>query len=248
MYLFKRGLGLVGILAVVSTMLVISAPSAAAASCSPAQNLQVGYSTVYWPHAQSMRYEGAMASILDRGGYVLCTTDPSPGVNFSTSWVMIQGGNGYAQSGTMYRWGYGTCVKRWAEQAAPGGGFQDFYVGGCSNVGETHRYWEQSYYTGSAWVIRSNIDTTVIRQSTFSPYSWSGTLNVTFFSETYHEESNVPGSASSRQDWSLMQVQNYANDGWYTTCSNANMGVGNSNATSWGVGAPGCNHIQSWTK
>ncbi len=103
--------------------------------------------------------------ITDRGGYILCTTNTNGGMNFSTSWTIVFGtSGGYAQSGTMYRWGYGSCVKGWAEQATSSG-FADYYIGGCSNVGEHHRYWQQALYVNGNWVERSNLDTTIIRQS-----------------------------------------------------------------------------------
>jgi hypothetical protein len=76
-------------------------------------NSQVAYSTNnYFGGPEPATYEGASAMITDRGGYVLCTTDTNGGTNFSTTWTMVFGSNGYAQSGTMYRWGYGSCVKR----------------------------------------------------------------------------------------------------------------------------------------
>lgn len=231
----------------VTSLTTISVPAALATSgCSTAKNLQVGWSTSFWHNPEPMSYEGAGANITDRSGYVLCTTDSNPGVNFVTSWVMIFGNNGLAQSGAMYRWGYGSCVHRWAEQVSPSGVQVDKDLGGCSAPGETHHYWEQSYYTGSAWVMRSNIDSTNIMQSAFSPYSWGGSLQPEFSSEAYHYESQIPGSAASPEDWNGMQVQNLSNDNWYGTCGNANMGNYNGNANDWGQGAPHCDHITAW--
>lgn len=221
-----------------------------AEACGTQQNLQTGWSTNHWTGGpEPMTYEGVSAVILDRGGYVLCTTDTNGGVNFSTTWTMVFGSSGgYAQSGTMYRWGYGTCVKRWAEQNW-GSGWADYYIGGCSNPGESHKYWQQALWTGSAWVERSNIDSTVIHQSSFSPFAtWSTPFHVAFSAETYYAQSHIAGTATAKQDYSSMQVQSFANDGWYGSCGNANLGSYNYNPTRWGVDAPACNHVRTWTR
>lgn len=162
---------------------------------------------------------------------------------------MIQAGRGgYAQAGNMYRWGYGTCVKRWSEQKPPNAAFQDYYIGGCTTPNTSNRFWNQSIYINSAWYMRSNIDTTVIRQSTFSPFAWGSPYHVTFFSETIFAPSTVPGTSDNPEDWTAMQVQNQADDQWYTTCNNAKMGAHNQFPTAWGLFAQNCDHIQSWTK
>jgi hypothetical protein len=175
---------------------VIAFPQAAnAEGCGTNQNLQAGYSTNNWSGAEPLTYEGASAVILDRGGYVLCTTDTNGGTNFSTTWTMVFGNTGgWAQSGTMYRWGYGSCVKRWAEQMqTPNGAWGDYYIGGCSNVGESHRYWQQSLFVGSNWVMRSNIDTTIIHQSGWSPFAnWATPFQVAYSAETWYAQSHIP--------------------------------------------------------
>jgi hypothetical protein len=226
----------------------VAEDSASAASCSAAKNLQATYYTGYYAGSQPDTYEGASAMLTDRGGYVLCTTDTNGGVNFSTSWVMIQtDASHYAQSGTMYRWGYGSCVKRWAEQTPPTGSFQDFYIGGCSSPGAVNRYWEQTLYVSSGWHVRSNIDTTIIRQSTFSPFDWpNGPIGLGFASETYHYESDIPGTSTNRQDWSSMQAQRFTNDQWYGTCNEAYFGKHVDNPA-WSNYAPHCDHTQAWT-
>ncbi len=105
-------------------------------------------------------------------------------------------------------------MRRWVEEEPPDGGFTDYYYGGCSAVGQTHRYWDQTLLVNGHRVVRENLDTTTIHQSNFSPYSWTGIINTSFSSETTHSSSNVPGAAAHPQDFSAMQVQNYANDAW----------------------------------
>jgi hypothetical protein len=230
--------------------MVIALPEAASAeACGSFSNRQVGWGTWAWTGGpQPYQYEGVSARITDEGGYVLCTTDQS-GANFSTSWTMVFSNNstGWAQSGTMYRYGYGSCVKRWSEQSANGTSWVDTEIAGCSIVGETHRYWQQTLFVNGAWRVRSNIDNTVIRQSTFSPFSsWVQPFHVSFSSETYYAESHVPGTVSFKQDYSDMQVQK-TNDLWYDSCTNVYLGRFNSNPARWSNDAPACNHVRSWT-
>jgi len=217
-----------------------------AEGCGTHQNLQVGWRS-NGGAAQAHEYEGSSVSMIDRGGYVLCTTDTNPGGNFSTAWVMIFGGNGLAQAGTMYRWGYGSCVKRWAEQSPPGGVNQDFEIGGCSVPNESHRYWNQAIYVNSAWRMRSNIDTTIIHQSSFSPFAWTSPLHVAYDSETYYAQSHVPGTAANRQDYNALQVQlNDASNAFVTSCNYVHLYAVNQNPQRWGVTAPSCSHTQTW--
>src|SRR5262245_55675886 len=77
--------------------------------------------------------------------------------------VDVRGGaGGWAQSGTMYRWGYGSCVKRWAQQSATGSNWNDYYLSGCSTVGESHRYWQELVFSNGAWRVRSRMDASLI--------------------------------------------------------------------------------------
>lgn len=232
---------------------VVTFPQVASAEgCGTNQNLQTGFSTNNWPGGpEPLTYEGASAVILDRGGYVLCTSDTNGGTNFSTTWTMVFGNTGgYVQSGTMYRFGFGSCVKRWAEQRqTPTGAFADFYIGGCSNVGESHRYWQQAIFTGGAWVLRSNIDTTIIHQSNWSPFAnWQTPFQVAYSAETYYAQSHIPGFPTAPQDWSSMQVQRFDNDSFVDSCNNVFLGSYNQNPGRWSNDAPNCNHIRSWTR
>ena len=161
---------------------------------------------------------------------------------------MAFGHTGYAQSGTRYQSAFAGCVHRWAEQATSGG-FVDYYIGGCSTPGETHSYWQQAIYdAGGLWHERSNIDLTIIHQSTWSPFNtWGGTFHVAFSAETYYAQTHIPGLSTAKQDFSGMQVQDRINDSWYDTCGNAFLGSYNQNSPRWGVDAPNCNHTRSWT-
>jgi hypothetical protein len=154
---------------------------------------------------------------------------------------------GYAQSGTMYRWGYGSCVKRWAEQAATGPDWADYYLGGCSSVGDIRRYRQELVYDGS-WHVRSYMDTTVIRQSSFNPLStWTTPYGVQFEAETTYTASNVPGVQTYKQEYTAMQVQNWAGDGWVSACGNTSLSPVNESSR-YDRDKPDCDYIRTWTK
>jgi polygalacturonase len=91
------------------------------------------------------------------------------------------------------------------------------------------------------------MDSTIIHQSTFSPFDWSGTLNVAFSSEASHAASEVPGSTSNPEDLDTMEVQNYADDDFYDTCTNVYLEGYNDNPGVWAHHAPACDHVNIWT-
>jgi hypothetical protein len=192
--------------------------------------------------------EGASASITDAGGYVLCTGDSS-GSNNSSSWTMVSAndGNGWAQSGTIYRWGYGSCVKHWAQQNA-GGSTVNYYAGGCSAVGDTNSYWQQLVFTSGGWRVQSNMNSTIIAQSSFNPISsWALPFSVSFEGETIYEASNVPGTSSSKQNFTNMQVQLWSDNSWVSTCNNTSL-LGARESTRYDFDRPWCNNVRMWTK
>ncbi len=221
----------------------------ATVNCGTLVNTQVGFSTNNWHGApQPSLYEGVSANLTDRFGYVLCDSDTRAGYNFVTTWDMIfsNDGTGYAQSGTMYRYGYNACVKRWAEQSFSGV-FADYYIGGCSNQGEAHDYWQQAIISGGSYVIRSNIDSTIIHQSTQNPFTyWTSPFQVGLDAESYYAINSIPGRDASREDYDGIQVQLLSNDSFVGSCGNVYLGQFNQNPTKWNVTAQTCSHTQTW--
>jgi hypothetical protein len=217
-------------------------------SCGTNVNTQVGFSTNNYQGSQPMRYDGVSARITDRPGYILCTTDTNGGTNFITTWDMVfsNSGNGYAQSGTMYRYGYAGCVKRWAEQNVSQGQ-QDYYAGGCSAENETHTYWQQIYNLGTSYAVRSNIDGTVLAQSPGNPYNyWQLPFQIALDAESYYPIEAIPGRNATRQDYDGIQVQRFTDDVFVGACGNINLGQFNNNPGRWNVTAPNCDHTQTW--
>jgi hypothetical protein len=230
---------------VAAAIQVIEAPGAHAASCGTMSHYHVGY---YQYGSSPFQLEGASASITDAGGYVLCTGDSS-GSNNSSSWTMVSAndGNGWAQSGTIYRWGYGSCVKHWAQQNA-GGSTVNYYAGGCSAVGDTNSYWQQLVFTSGGWRVQSNMNSTIIAQSSFNPISsWALPFSVSFEGETIYEASNVPGTSSSKQNFTNMQVQLWSDNSWVSTCNNTSL-LGARESTRYDFDRPWCNNVRMWTK
>jgi hypothetical protein len=225
---------------------VVAPPSANAASCGSRSTRLVGYNQ-YEP--SPLWVEGVSAVITDRGGYVLCTTENSI-KNFSSSWTMVfDEALGWAQSGTMYRWGYGSCVKLWAQQARTGvNDWVESFAGGCSAVGSARRYWQEFVFVNGSYRIRSRVDSTIIMTSSFSPITeWDAPYEVAFMAETSYEASNVPGVPSSKQNFTSMQVQRWSDNAWVTTCGNTGL-TGWSGSVRYDFDRPSCNNVRTWTK
>lgn len=231
-----------------SAGIIINQPVAAASplACdSPRANHQVGLSTVNGG-SQPFRIEGASATIVDGGNYVLCTIANNNGsLNFSSIWVMAQNTNGLAQSGIFYGWG-DSCPHSWAEIEDSNGTHQDVNYS-CTTTGSSYSYWEQTIYSGGVWRMRANVGTHVIATSTTDPNTWGSDFDATFSSETYFWNSNIPGSTARHAWHSSMQVQKYSDDSWLTTCNgNAIFGPHSSTAHRYNLGTA-CDSEDSWT-
>lgn len=224
---------------------VLAPPTAYAEACGMfASSLQAAWGTAGWAGTQPRTFEGSKVRLLDRGGYAPCSESSTTTIS---TWASIYGTGGYAQAGTFYINAFSGCVHRWAEQAWAGT-YQDYFIEGCSLPGETHDYWNQSVYTNDRHM-RSNIDLTVIHESTWNQFGqWGGTWQVAFSSEAKNYTSHIPGSSIAPQDFGTLEVQDRVNDQWYGTCNNAFMGWVNDNPTRWGLDAPACNHTRSWQK
>jgi len=212
----------------------------------PAANHQAGFSTNNWVGStQPYLYEGVSATMSIEFGN-LCSTDTNGGVNFSTAWNMVFGSSGgYVQSGTMLRASTSTCWQFWSEQDPGNGTFTDWYLG-CAAQHSTHKVWQQTVLINDAWRLRSNIDSTIVHQSNFSPFSnWNAPFHVAFSGETYHTSSDVPGYAAAPTAHSNMQVQLLSNNTWVGTCGNVYLGRYLS--PRYSADAPACDYVRVWT-
>jgi len=234
----------------VAVVQVATESTASARTCSNPGNYHVGWATNFYNGSQPETLEGISSVMTDRGGYVLCSGDATAN-NFSTAWTMVSGaaGDAYVQSGTMYRYG-DPCVTEWAEQT-PGAayGFTDYYVpNACSANKNTNQYWQQMYFTGSTYVYRSNVNSTIIHQTSWDPLNY---LNTPYFvaamAETTYPQSDVPGTVSLPYDYNSLQVQSYFDDSWSDACGHANFGVDNFEDANFATDALSCDYTQTWT-
>lgn len=143
-----------------------------------------------------------------------------------------------------------SCVRRWAQHLRTAGDpSANYYIAGCSVQGEQHQYWQQAVFLNGSWHLRSNIDSTVIAQTPWSPFAWwVRPFEVAFLAETKYAQTTIPGRPTAKQAWSSMQVQDYTNDSWYGTCGSANLAQINDNPGRWESDSVSCSHVRAWTK
>jgi hypothetical protein len=218
---------------------------AAYTNCDPSGNYQEGY--VSSSGSQPMQYEGASAQLTYEFGNI-CTQGDTTGNNVSTAWTMVfsNDAKGWAQSGLLYIYGW----SYWHHFAQQEYGYPTntpaTKYGSCVNQGEVHQAWQQLKFNGTSYYMSSNIDTTPLLQSSWDPLQhWTQPFYVEFDGETHHDNSDIPGYSSTRTVWSSMQVQNYANDSWYSVCSNVNFS--NVVAARYSEATVACNQVQAWT-
>lgn len=243
-----RSLPFVAVLAALAATVLLVSPAWARpqqSACGTTQNYQQGQSTVSGG-SQPIAIEGASAIVTDGGGWLICLSDTNGNINFDTTYVMIQASNGYSQSGLMYRYGFGSCIKLWAQQREPGKTAVDAYAGGCSSLGNTWHFWEQSVYISPSWHMRANVNSTIIRQSSTNPFAWGTPFYATFNSEVYHYNSNISGTSTYHTKYSSMQVQRYSDNAWASTCGNARFGRAAGPAP-FNLSVTSCSSQESWT-
>jgi len=187
--------------------------------------------------------EGTSANVTYANPLALCTTDRSGQSlartsNIATGWTKIAGddvvyGSQYAQSGYIY--GFcttqacnnsglnlnGDCTRHFAQYEQTVNQFPKTVIGVCAPGVQTHHLWQQ--YISNA--VRDNIDLTAMETANFDPKTWwlpipSGCY-CSFISqwsgETYLQQSDVPGTFASQENYSSMQVQGVDNI-WYDAC------------------------------
>lgn len=92
-------------------------------------------------------------------------------------------------------------------------------------------------FLNGSWHLRSNIDSTVIAQTPWSPFAWCvRPFEVAFLAETKYAQTTIPGRPTAKQAWS------------YGTCGSANLAQINDNPGRWGSDSVSCSHVRAWTK
>lgn len=193
--------------------LVVLAPGEALAQipiCGTNQQFLDGFASFDSPN----RVEGVRANLTARRG-ALCDTDQRPDFNFSTSWVLLVGGNGssgYAQSGYFAR--YGQPLRYFAEYDADGVGVGANFVRVFDAevpLGSVHTPWVQ--YVSGSYNLRLNYDTTILLITPFNPFvNWPQPFSPQFLGETRYQESDMPGTVGARAAYRTVQVQRFDNN------------------------------------
>lgn len=230
----------------------ISPAHASLAQCETGPHRFAGFASQYWTGSQPHTYEGAAAYLTYEYGNLCSMGDDNPHNNISTTFTMVASadGHGWAQSGMELRTGE-SCWHHWAEQEQDTSYYQPYdRDGSCVGQGEVHHLVQQAVLDGGFWRIISTIDASNFIESSFSPFTtWAKPFSVSFVGETGHDASDVPGynqpGYPPRSDFNNMQVQDYYNNYWYTTCGYVNLGAHADYR--YATDALNCDHIRVWT-
>lgn len=245
-----RGGRLAMVAAITAAAALATAQSASAEvpNCTPSGQVAGNYFDGMAAYNQP--YNGVSANLLVRYGAV-CDSDTStynPSTqnlgNFNYSWTMIAdtGGNGWLQSG-FFR-DYGTGINNFAQYYNANYGIVDI-VGAVVNPGETHRYWQQRY-GDSQGVFHSNVDTTRLINTSNLMDGWAG-LSQQFFNETRYKSSDVPGTSTSKTQFTNIQTENY--NGVFAPIPSPFLTGYDDNAARWGGPQPtGSTSFNIWTQ
>ena len=223
-----------------------SAPAAAAiANCGTSANEQVGWGSQFYNGTQPELVEGSSSYIITRTA-ALCTTDKNGGTNFSTAWNMVYAGQGYAQAGTMYRYG-ASCIYAWSEQSL-NGTFTD-YNSGCTGAGATHAYRNLFVITNGVYHIQSSVDGKNIHTTSWDPLSyWTVPYQVAFTGETWYSASDVPGTSGAKTNFTAMGVQRFSDNSLVTSCGNVALAAYKyAGASRYSTNDTSCSYVSVWT-
>jgi hypothetical protein len=250
----NRRAGSLFVAAVLALDIFIGAPHTARAAINPCDafgTYQEGYAA---PSNANYTAEGVSTSMTYEQGNI-CTTDTGSG-NDITSWSMVysRDRNGWAQSGLLYRYGW-ACWRHWSEQSQTGvSGSEYFIPNTCVGNGEVHQVWQQIVPTGCTkgtnCKMRSNIDTTVLMESSWDPFAnWAQPFSVGWAGEAHHNYSDIPGynqpGYPPKLDYSSLQFQQKSNDSFLSVCGA--LGLVSVTASRYAEDQPACDHVRTWT-
>jgi hypothetical protein len=210
-----------------------------------------------WYNATNqVNVEGVSANIRAEDGH-LCSGRSDAG-NTTSTWDMIQYGNGLAQVGF------------WRYPAWSGSDPQYFYEYGANNAGSpvgwhtgvpdgsTHRFWVQWVDTGCPSGIMGcfafNIDTTRIAVSNFDPYAaWgnpftqAGAWGMEFLGESHDPQTDIMGGSTGgvATVWDSAQAQDASSNNYRNfTC---NLTRADDEASRYGLNGPGTGGCGTWS-
>jgi hypothetical protein len=188
----------------------------------------------YEQDSGAVSYVGSQVDIVNRYGAV-CDTKTGK-ANFTNAYGMIagvntfDGGPGWGQSGYL-RW-YNSCTYFFAqiEEDAFDTGPQTFYGTTCLTYGNTNTY--QNTQIDSCSCMHSNINGTRELASTWDPKNvWFTPFSPQFEDETAYLESDIPGNASARTNWSNLMGKRLSDNTWVAYPCNVLTHVNDGSAT-----------------
>lgn len=173
----------------------------------------------YVQNGGAVNYVGSQVDIVNRYGAV-CDTNTTK-ANFTNAYGMIAGfmanpfdpGLGWGQSGFI-RW-YNSCTYFFAQTEQDTSTTQPntWYGTTCLTYGNTNTY--QNTQIDSCSCLHSNINGTRELQTTWDPKNvWASPFSPQFEDETRYLQSDIPGNASARTNWSNLMGKRRTDNTW----------------------------------
>lgn len=179
-----------------------------------------------------------------------CTTDTGM-FNFTNAWTLLSGASGgeHVQSGFIRK--TSTSFTENFSQAVRGGtDIETKYVGTQLLEGERNQYeqaiWTNSLCSHSSRCAFSYAKGSLILISNWDPLtSWNGPFNVQYASETGYRESDVPGRATNKTEYTGLKYFTGENStGAVTQPCGVTTRIDSSR---WSQDRPACDQLRTWT-
>lgn len=188
-------------------------------------------------YSGSVAYEGASATIVTRIHYQ-CSGDATA-TNRTSAWAMIADNSpdqNLAQAGLIRLGQWSETHQFWETNYVDGSGnHQTFnYNPTGSTPGDMHDY--EIHYVVACSCFHLDIDGTQKLATTWSPYQKWGSQPWApqWFGETKYADSEIPGTSSVKENFTLLKVQRMANHGIDDVTCSFTMATINSLSSVWG--------------
>jgi hypothetical protein len=227
-----------------------TSPAAAAALCTSTRG-STGY------YIQSVQtgggVEGVYSHLITRPTGTWCTGDFGQN-NFSVAWNMVfeQSDLGdYSQAGTSNDITT-QCPQAWAEQSL-NGSFTDVFQTGCLPNGSSHLYQNVAVIVGGSYKMEATYDGGLIMETSYNPFTtWTGGgagLIDEYIGEAFHNETDIPGTPTSKSNQNSMGYQRLDNDLLIGVGNNATLAaLSHDSEKRYSHDNPTISSIETWTK
>lgn len=103
--------------------------------------------------------------------------------------------------------------------------------------------------SGGSYRVSAYVDGVVQMTTTENaPISWTYPYDIQFMGETLYGESDVPGSPTTKEDFTAMGVQRYSDDTLVGSCGNVYSGIYYNTYYRYDADYVSCNHVRAWTR